>query len=745
MSEQQSIQLTLDAVGRTFEGIGGITSNGMSKLMMDYPAHIRDEIMRFLFEPKFGASLQHLKVEIGSDVNTSSGTEPSHMRGGGDFDITRGYGLEIMREAKRINPSLLLDALRWGTPAWINNDEDKLQYYLGFLRGARETFGIEFDYLGPDINEGHFDRDWVVNTLRPGMDANGFQDVRIAADDSDQGWGIADLIVDDRALAEIVHALCVHYRQDSTDNAQSSGKPLWLSEDLASFRHSYKDGALDIGLRMIRMYAQGKMVKNEIHPMIEAMYENTPFNHKGILVASWPWSGHYRIEPGLWVVAHFTQFLQPGWSYIDSACGFDADSGYVGLADPSGRDYTMVFVNKRTAEQQYRFRTAIAPEAEAHVWVTTEFDHFRHVQTVKPVDGWIEIAVPPLAICTVSTTRGQRKGQPSAVMTEETKFELPYEDDFSDYGVGRMPRYTSDQGGAFEVASLDGETLLEQKITAGMKPLDWTYRKTPEPYTLLGSLEWANYEVSVEVRLPDGEGCMRLAGRVNYTAKSDELPEGYLLQVSGSGHWQLLAAKRVLAEGAAAGLDARAWHTLTLRFAADRIEALLDGAVLADVRNRLVSSGHVAIGSGYHRALFRNLKVRPASDLPGSCVRYDDRDPLLSFGGRWHNADGDYNCFGRTMKHSVYRDDRMSMRFRGTSVSIIGKLVPDGGLADVYIDGELAETIDTWSAEAGFRKSICSRHGLTEGDHLLELVVRGEGARDQAHRSVYIDAVEVVG
>jgi galactosylceramidase len=100
--------------GRVFEGIGGITSNGMSKLLMDYPEQQRNEIMDLLFKPKYGVSLQHLKVELGSDVNTSAGTEPSHMRSREDFDITRGYGLPIAKLAKAINPALLLDALRWG-------------------------------------------------------------------------------------------------------------------------------------------------------------------------------------------------------------------------------------------------------------------------------------------------------------------------------------------------------------------------------------------------------------------------------------------------------------------------------------------------------------------------------------------------------------------------------------------------------------------------------------------------------
>jgi galactosylceramidase len=116
-------------VGSTYEGVGAVFSNGMTKLLMDYPANQRDDIMKMLFKPKFGAALQHVKVEIGSDVNSSSGTEPSHMRSSTDFDITRGTNLWAAQQAKALNPLIELEALRWGTPAWITNDNDLYTYY----------------------------------------------------------------------------------------------------------------------------------------------------------------------------------------------------------------------------------------------------------------------------------------------------------------------------------------------------------------------------------------------------------------------------------------------------------------------------------------------------------------------------------------------------------------------------------------------------------------------------------------
>ncbi len=66
--------------GRTFEGLGALSAGASSRLLWDYPEPYRGEILDLLFKPKFGASLQHLKVEIGGDVNSTDGSEPATRR-----------------------------------------------------------------------------------------------------------------------------------------------------------------------------------------------------------------------------------------------------------------------------------------------------------------------------------------------------------------------------------------------------------------------------------------------------------------------------------------------------------------------------------------------------------------------------------------------------------------------------------------------------------------------------------------
>ena len=102
--------------GLVFEGIGGVSAGASSRLLIDYPEPQRSEILDYLFKPQYGASLQHLKVEIGGDVNSTDGVEPSHMHSRTDENYDRGYEWWLMKEAKKRNPDILLDCLAWGRP-----------------------------------------------------------------------------------------------------------------------------------------------------------------------------------------------------------------------------------------------------------------------------------------------------------------------------------------------------------------------------------------------------------------------------------------------------------------------------------------------------------------------------------------------------------------------------------------------------------------------------------------------------
>lgn len=68
------------------------------------------------------------------------------------------------------------------------------------------------------------------------------------------------------------------------------------------------------------------------------------------------------------------------------------------------------------------------------------------------------------------------------------------------------------------------------------------------------------------------------------------------------------------------------------------------------------------------------------------------------------------------------------IRFAGTGAVVTGWYLPSGGLADVYLDGELVETVDTYPDENDVKlnEAVWHAFGLADGEHEIRLVVRGE-------------------
>ena len=209
--------------------------------MIDYPQRQRGELLDLLFQPNFGAALHHLKVEIGGDINSTDGTEPSYARTREEFEhprpecFRRGYEWWLMGEAKRRNPRIALDVLQWGAPAWIGDRDfpypgdpnamdwqqrrqlnlkkfytpDNADFIAGFIRGAKAHHGLDIDYCGV-WNETPHNLDWI-KLLRRTLDRSGLKRVKIVAADQTADWNIVDALQRDPALKAAVDAIGVHY------------------------------------------------------------------------------------------------------------------------------------------------------------------------------------------------------------------------------------------------------------------------------------------------------------------------------------------------------------------------------------------------------------------------------------------------------------------------------------------------------------------------------------------------------
>jgi hypothetical protein len=151
--------ITVDgkSAGRIFDAIGGLSGGGgTSRLLYDYPPQQQSEV-DYLFKPGYGAALHLLKVEIGSDTDTTNGAEASHERTATDRNYKRGYEWWLMEEAKKRNPAIKLYGLEWGAPGWLGKGiytSANITYLVDWITNAQSVHGLTIDYIGGWNEEG---------------------------------------------------------------------------------------------------------------------------------------------------------------------------------------------------------------------------------------------------------------------------------------------------------------------------------------------------------------------------------------------------------------------------------------------------------------------------------------------------------------------------------------------------------------------------------------------------------------
>ncbi len=638
-ANSQQIQIALDgkSQGKIFDGLGAVSAGASSRLLIDYPEPERSQILDYLFKPGYGASLQHLKVEIGAGVNSTDGSEPSHMRTSTDHSSTRGYEWWLMTEAHKRNPNIVLEILPWGAPAWVGRDvagkktlysNQMAEYVADFIQTAKHDYSLDIAYTGV-WNE----RDYNIAYIKQLHDILKADHLatQIACCDSD--WGIANDILKDPELAADIAIIGAHYPRTDDGNvygmltttvaARKTAKPLWSSEDQPNggggpfVSRDWPAGGRILAHLYNRNYLEGSITSTEIWSPITSYFENLAAPHSGLMYANTPWSGHYDVQSPIWVTAHTTQFAQPGWQYLDSSSGNLPEKGtYVTLRSTDKKNWSIVLETIDAKQPQKIFFKISGGLATTlvHIWETNSTHTFEQVASVKPVTGAFEFTFDPDSIYSLTTTTGQGKG--SAQPPPPAAFPLPYADNFEDTPIGHAPKYLSDQDGAFEVQPCVGRAgrCLEQVITA--IPIRWD--PLPDPFTLTGDSAWTDYTVSADIRFLSNAQ-VTLMGRIDSADAFEDgnarWPSGYILRLQPDGTWELLSTEYKkptvsLAAGMAI-IKPGQWHLLELHFKGTQITAILEGTTLATVQNSTHTHGMFALGSECDHVQFDNLRVTP--------------------------------------------------------------------------------------------------------------------------------------
>lgn len=628
---------------RLYEGMGYISANNSSRLLIDYKEENPDaywEILNYVFGAD-GLGVGLYKLELGADVDSSSGTEPAVKRDEDETaDVTRGAGYMLAADALTINPELKIDMLYWGLPAWVDDADDdagkyakRYQWYKETIDAMYDTYGIKLSYLTVGQNERAVDPEfikYVANALENETDERyDYGTIQIVAGEGVGTWNIADDMLEDDDLLSVVDVITSHYTSFTSDNTKelqlNNNKKVWFSEGSSPMKSEQQahnreesasgigglNGMLDIASRITQAMTEG-MTLYEFQPLVSSYYSGATYFPKQLITANEPWSGAYSLDAGYYMTLHFSRYIKNGWQYIENACYGDGVPGgdghaivdstfnYITCTDPDTGDYSTVIVNNSEKMLQYDFVVKNTEKAGSNVYFRESVDEydgtgdyydsfFRLNGFVKPEaaeDGSYKysVMIKPYSMVTLSTLDIEEVEYSDRSQQSEL-LELPYEDDFEyagyseDYLIkrGMAPRYTTDQAGAFEVVNKDGNNVLMQKITCDNMPTDWG--STSTPVTTLLDDKWHNYSVSIDAWFDkaDSETGKYVGIGARYNLASNDF-SGYMLKLSDNGNVVLKKGKKVICEAEISSFDSNVSHNLKISVVDNKITAYVDEA-----------------------------------------------------------------------------------------------------------------------------------------------------------------------
>ncbi|XP_046334225.2 galactocerebrosidase-like isoform X1 [Haliotis rufescens] len=635
-------------LGRTFDGIGGLSAGASSKLLVNYPDEQRSQILDYLFKPKFGASLKILKVEIGGDVQSTDGTEASHMHNSWDENYQRGYEWWLMVEAKKRNPNIKLYGLPWGFPGWIAaapqdpyvDPQQTATYIVKWVQGAKMHYNLTIDIVGI-WNERYYNATYVkslIQTLRKVLDVNNLGHVSVAA--ADGTWDIADGMLEDADLAAAVTYIGAHYPSTvTTDAALKTGKQLWASEDYSTFNDNSGGGCW---ARIINQnYVNGHMTSTIAWNLITSYYENLPYPRNGLMTATEPWSGNYTVESPIWMSAHTTQFTEIGWLYLRHGNGvghLQSGGSYVSLVSPDKKDLTIVIetltqehskcnkpldpYNVSAAQITIQLKGSFVSITQLQPWHSKpgfgsgDRDiYFEKRQPLKVTNGQVTLNVGVDEVWTLTTVSTGNKGSYPPPPPTKT-FPLPYQDDFEGYAVSMEPNNFAQQLGSFEIVAEGNNKFIRQMVL--QEPLAWWPNAEPKlgrSFSVIGDHSWTNISIKVDARITpvNGTSGVFLAARADKAGIALYDTGGVFFYVSPDNSSYILSSDLSKTQVVSTGPVQwrKGWNTIELRIMGEMVFGFVDGVeVVATRAPTEPTNGFAGLGTNnWGLADFDNLYI----------------------------------------------------------------------------------------------------------------------------------------
>jgi len=338
--------------GVNFDGIGASFTGASARYLFDYSPGAYNAMLDFLFSPSSaddskykGAALQILKLEIGSGANTDMGSEPSYSPSGSAENQNTGWSGRLAQAAYERNPLIKIFLSPHSFPSYLvptQNPFDRVsavaEYVAQYISDFQTIYNVPVSYVGvlTRTASGSFDpknddqQIAYIETLRNEMNRLNLQSVKIVCADQ-QFWECAQSLSPnsptynqgfaDQNLVSVVGNRNAPMPTD-LQYAIDTNLPIWYTA--LGAQTTLNDGAMSLSNEIFTSYLNGfnSRVSAFIYPYgINAVPYGFPNFHFGLLDATQPWSNHFELTPSMWTIAHFTQFVGPGYSILPNGQG----------------------------------------------------------------------------------------------------------------------------------------------------------------------------------------------------------------------------------------------------------------------------------------------------------------------------------------------------------------------------------------------------------------------------------------
>lgn len=132
---------------------------------------------------------------------------------------------------------------------------------------------------------------------------------------------------------------------------------------------------------------------------------------------------------------------------------------------------------------------------------------------------------------------------------------------------------------------------------------------------------------------------------------------------------------------------------------------------------------------------------------------WQDTDPNASFSAGWTKSAGGYPWSGDgvsnppdlpvTAQEATTAGASVTIPFRGTAISWVGYVGPDGGIATVQVDGGAPTQVDTYSPTAKFQPVVFTAAGLADTNHTFTITATGQKNAASTAARIVVDAWDV--